>query len=112
MRVAAILLASIVGCQQEPVDQEVHALLRAYGCPACHVVPGMRGPQGVTGPPLTAMDRQAYVAGVAPNTPEALATFIADPQAVNPRSAMPNLGVTVDEARAIAAYLYEAGGGS
>ena len=107
---AAIALLALLGCEPEPETVEARALLRHYGCPACHVVPGAVGPEGTTGPPLDAMAEQAYVAGVLPNTPEALVRFIVDPQAVDPRSAMPELGVTAEEARAIAAYLYGGGG--
>ena len=106
----ALLLASLLGCEAKPTE-EVRALLWRYGCPACHVVPGVDGPQGATGPPLTAMAEQAYVAGVAPNTREALAAFIADPQQIDPRSAMPDLGVSPGEAEAIADYLYGASEG-
>ena len=110
MRAAALLLASLVGCEADPAAEEARALLWHYGCPACHQVPGTAGPEGVTGPPLTAMADQAYVAGVLPNTLEDLAQFILDPQAVDPRSAMPDLDVSPDEARAIAEYLYAASG--
>jgi mono/diheme cytochrome c family protein len=86
-------------------------LVEAHGCGTCHVIPTVEGADGLTGPPLTAMARQAYVAGVLPNTPEALARFVMDPQAVDPRSAMPDLGLDAGEAAAIAAFLYAAGGG-
>jgi cytochrome c1 len=86
-------------------------LVEAHGCGTCHVIPTIEGADGLTGPPLTTMARQAYVAGVLPNTPEALARFVMDPQAVDPRSAMPDLGLGAEEAAAIAAFLYAAGGG-
>ena len=108
---AAVTLLALLGCEPEPETVAARELLRQYGCPACHVIPGPTGPEGATGPPLVAMAEQVYVAGVLPNTPEALARFIADPQAVDPLSAMPDLGVTPDEAAAIAAYLYGLGGG-
>ena len=111
MRPALLLLAALLGCDADPAAEEARALLRHYGCPACHAVPDVAGPGGATGPPLTAMAAQAYVAGVLPNTPAALARFIVDPQEVDPRSAMPDLGVTPAEAEAIAAYLYAASGG-
>ena len=110
MRAAALALASLVGCEADPAGEETRTLLRQYGCPACHVIPGTAGPEGATGPPLTAMAEQVYVAGVVANTPEALAAFIADPQAVDPRSAMPDLGVSAEEAEAMAAYLYAVSG--
>ena len=88
--------------QEEPPAWE---LVRSYGCNACHEIPGIPGFQGRTGPPLTDLGRQIYIAGVAPNTPEALMAFIVNPQAIDPRSAMPNLGVTPEEAAVIAEYL-------
>ena len=103
-----LVLAALVGCGQD-APGEGQALTDAYGCTSCHEVPGLPGPQGHTGPPLTEMPLQAYIAGVLPNTPENLAAFIVDPQQVDPRSAMPDLGVTPEEAAAIATFLYEAG---
>jgi cytochrome c len=47
-----------------------------------------------------------YIAGVLPNTAENLTSWIADPKEADPRTAMPDLGVTKQEARDIAAYLY------
>lgn len=110
-----LLLAAgmLFGCEAGGEDREAaRALLAEHGCGTCHVIPDTPGANGRTGPPLTAMARQAYVAGVLPNTPEALARFIVDPQAVDPRSAMPDVGVTPDEARLLADYLYAVGSGS
>lgn len=87
------------------------ALVQAHGCGTCHVIPQVDGADGLTGPPLTAMARQGYVAGVLPNTPEALARFVMDPQQVDPRSAMPDLDLGPEEAAAVAAFLYHAGSG-
>jgi cytochrome c1 len=41
-----------------------------------------------------------------PNTPENLVRWLRDPQKLNPRTAMPDLGVTERDAQDIAAYLY------
>jgi cytochrome c1 len=46
------------------------------------------------------------VAGKLPNTPDQLVRWIQQPQAVEPGTAMPDLGVSLAEARDIAAYLY------
>lgn len=77
-----------------------------YGCGACHTVPGVDGARGRVAAPLTAFAERAFVAGVLPNRPEELIRWIQDPPAVNPRTAMPNLGVSEQDARHIAAYLY------
>ena len=40
-----------------------------------------------------------------PNGPETLAAWLKDPQAVKPGAKMPNLGLTAEQARTLAAYL-------
>jgi cytochrome c len=77
-----------------------------YGCGSCHLVPGIRDAVGMVGPPLIHWSRRAYIAGRLANTPDNLVHWIVAPQAIEPGTAMPMLGVSVDEARNIAAYLY------
>lgn len=84
-------------------------LIRDHGCGACHEIPGISGARGTVGPSLATLRRQAYVAGVLPNEPGGLVRWIVDPPAHSSRTAMPDLGVTEEEARDIAAYLYLAG---
>lgn len=60
----------------------------------------------MVGPPLTAWSQRAFIAGEVPNSPEFLMRWIEVPQAIEPGTDMPNLGVTHGEARDIAAYLY------
>lgn len=81
------------------------AVLR-YGCGACHVIPGIRTATGRVGPKLEDLREQVYLAGLLPNTPENLVHWIRQPRQVDPRSAMPDLQVTEEDARDIAAYLY------
>jgi cytochrome c len=82
------------------------ALFRAYGCVACHTIPGVRGADTMVGPPLTSWSRRVYIAGLVPNNPENLVMWIHNPHLIHPRSAMPNMGVNVEHARHMAAYLY------
>lgn len=79
--------------------------IASYGCPSCHVIPGVPGAQGVVGPPLSGIARRAYLGGVLPNTPEDMIFWLRFPQLADPRTAMPNMGVTDADARDIAAYL-------
>lgn len=81
-------------------------LISKYDCGSCHTIPGVRGARGVVGPPLYFFARRTYIAGEAPNTPDNLVKWISDPQSIEPNTAMPNLGLTHDEARDVAAYLY------
>lgn len=80
--------------------------IQRYGCGSCHTVPGVARAQGMVGPPLTAFGRRIFVAGRLPNTPDNLIHWIVDPQDVSPATAMPMTGVTEEDARDIAAYLY------
>lgn len=75
-------------------------------CGVCHTIPGIRGAMGVVGPPLYFWSRRTYIAGELPNTPENLVRWIQNPRAIEPKTAMPNLGLTQDQARDVAAYLY------
>ena len=80
--------------------------IQDYGCISCHSVPGVSGADALVGPPLDAWARRRYIAGQFPNTPEYLIQWIMAPQVMIPGSAMPDTGVTEQDARNIAAYLY------
>ncbi|HEX5420740.1 MAG TPA: cytochrome C [Gammaproteobacteria bacterium] len=80
--------------------------IQTYGCGVCHIIPSVRGADGVVGPPLTAWAERSYIGGELPNVPPNLITWIMDAPAVEPNVAMPNLGVSEAQARDIAAYLY------
>lgn len=77
-----------------------------HGCTTCHAVPGMRGARGVVGPPLDGLARRGFIAGQLPNVPGVLVAFLENPPALVPSTGMPNVGLTREEARHIAAYLY------
>jgi cytochrome c2 len=81
-------------------------LITAYGCGACHVIPGVRGADGTVGPPLTDFSARGYIAGELPNNAGNLVKWIMDPREVEPGTAMPDLGVSASQARDIAAYLF------
>jgi cytochrome c len=80
-------------------------LITTYGCGTCHSVPGVAAARGTVGPPLDHMGQRSYIAGKLPNTGDNLQRWIRNPQQIVPGNAMPNLGVTSQDARDIAAYL-------
>lgn len=89
-----------------PGDPERGKLaLSQYACTTCHVIPGVVGPDARVGPSLEQMAVRNYIGGVVPNTSENMVRWILDPQEVDPLTAMPDMGVTPDDARDIAAYL-------
>lgn len=82
------------------------ALMKSYGCATCHTIPGMENARGQVGPPLAQFGRRAFIAGVLSNNPDNLVKWLRSPQSVIPGNAMPNTGLTEEDARDIAAYLY------
>jgi cytochrome c1 len=80
-------------------------LLSVYGCGTCHSIPGVPGAHGHVGPPLSGYASRAYIAGNLPNTFENTVTWFQHPQAVEPGTIMPDLGVSEHNARQMASYL-------
>jgi cytochrome c len=115
MRALVVLAILLAACQRQrqpaysvpggDPDRGKEQII-AYGCGSCHIVPGIRSANGLVGPPLTHFARRAYIAGEVPNSPDFLVRWITVPQAIEPGTVMPNLGVSEGRARDIAAYLY------
>ena len=82
------------------------AMMRPYGCARCHTIPGIEGADGQIGPPLAGIANRMYVGGVVTNTPDNLIQWIVDPKSIDAKTAMPSVGLTQDQARDVAAYLY------
>jgi cytochrome c oxidase assembly factor CtaG/cytochrome c2 len=81
-------------------------LIAQYGCGGCHTIPGIRGADGLVGPPLIKLGRRVYIAGLLRNTPDNLIEWVRNPQSVVPGNVMPDMGISESDARDIAAYLY------
>jgi cytochrome c len=109
----AVVLVSALGDEDEPVVYVAGGdpgrgadAIDAYGCTSCHQIPGLDEPEARVGPPLAGMAERRYIAGDEPNTVDVMIRWLQDPQAIEPGTLMPDLGVTEQEARDIAAYLY------
>ena len=83
-----------------------HDLIMQYGCGSCHSIPGIPGAVATVAPPLAGIAQRSYIGGVLTNTPDHLREWIMDPPKVDSNTAMPNLGVSAQDARDISAYLY------
>jgi cytochrome c oxidase assembly factor CtaG/cytochrome c2 len=113
---AALVVLGLSACEPgpPPVERKVvesepergRAAIRKYGCGGCHVIPGLPETRGRVGPSLVDLGHRPLLAGNLLNDPGNLAAWIRDPQAVDPGTFMPPLGVTEADARDIAAYLY------
>jgi putative membrane protein len=80
--------------------------IRKYGCDTCHTIPGVLSADAHVGPPLTLVGRRAYLAGRIENTPENMIQWIRHPHSIDNRTLMPEMGVSLQDGRDIAAYLY------
>jgi putative membrane protein len=106
-----LVALALGGCAQHDSAQQRDArrgaqLINQYGCGSCHTIPGVRGADGLVGPPLTKFGSRSYIAGELVNSGPDLQRWIEDPQAIEPGNAMPDLGVTPEDAQDIAAYLF------
>jgi cytochrome c1 len=111
---AAAALSGCTGGQQVPpytVSTGGHSargeqVIARVGCGKCHTIPGIDGANGVVGPPLNFMARRSTIAGNFPNDPHHLVQWVMDAPKMKPRTAMPDLGLSEQQARDVAAYLY------
>jgi cytochrome c oxidase subunit II len=92
----------------EPADagaQRGKALFQSVSCAMCHAIGGTLA-QGKQAPDLTHLaSRQTLAAGTLNNTPENLASWIADPQHHKPGTNMPATPLSKEDLAAIVGYL-------
>ena len=111
----ALAFLASMGCRQS-VEQQAAAmtggkpargkeLVRRYGCVSCHAIPGV-AVDGTIGPSLEGIARKDFLAGKLPNDPKSMIRWIRDPQGVQPGSVMPDMDITEQDGRDIAAFLY------
>ncbi|HEY2595383.1 MAG TPA: c-type cytochrome [Chloroflexota bacterium] len=97
--------------------QQGMTVIEQHRCGGCHIIPGIPNANGNLGPDLSAhgdvppvSDRgmiATYPNGAVPNnSPDDMAAWLVNPNALKPGTAMPNLGLSQDDANAAAAYMY------
>jgi cytochrome c oxidase subunit 2 len=80
------------------------AIFARSACVGCHTIRGVSS--GALGPDLTTFgSRHTLAAGILPNTVENVTAWLKNPPALKPDAKMPALGLTDEEAHAVAAYL-------
>jgi cytochrome c len=112
--IEAIVIVCLCGCGQDAGHGTAgrHArmaqakVLIAEHCAACHRVPGVAVAIGRVGPSLAEVGQQQIIAGHFLNTPDTLARWIQQPQQLLPGDVMPDTGLSFEQARLIADYLY------
>lgn len=100
---------SAVPVQQQIVDanpERGRQAITAIGCGACHEIPGVQGAHGIVGPSLEDFGQRQLIGGVLPNEPTVLIQWVENAPSLIPETGMPDLPLSQDQARDIAAYLY------
>jgi cytochrome c2 len=115
MRISVVILTlaiapALASCDAQSKNMGADAkkgaqLIAQTGCGACHTIPRIAKAAGRIGPPLDHMHERTYIAGILRNTPENMITWLQHPQRVVPGNAMPEMGLSDPDARAITAYL-------
>jgi mono/diheme cytochrome c family protein len=85
--------------------EEGKRAIQQHACATCHNIPGITGATKTVGPPLKGMSGRSYIAGVLPNSRENMIAWLMSPPKLKPGTAMPDLGLTEQDALHVAAYL-------
>ncbi|MFC5480285.1 c-type cytochrome [Massilia suwonensis] len=114
-RLLLCVLALLAGCQGKPPSNTVQGdpergriALAQHACRACHMIPGLTGPETHVGRSLAGLAERRFVAGSLPNNQPNLVRWIRDPQSIDPQTAMPKLGVSERDALDMTAWLLTA----
>lgn len=117
LRVGIWLAMVLAGCSEAPSPDHAYRqvehgdadrgrrLIAQYQCGSCHAIPDAASGSVRAGPSLAGFARRSYIAGRVPNGPDTLQRWLLDPQALVPGATMPDLGMSAEDARDIAAYL-------
>lgn len=101
----ALAVLSACGMRLNEQQSRGAAAIVRYGCGSCHTIRSVRGAHGLVGPPLDGVGARMYIAGMLENTPENLTAWIHNPKSINPKTAMPDMGISPRDASDIAAFL-------
>lgn len=85
------------------------AALAQHACRACHMIPGVSGPETSVGRTLDGLAERRFIAGGLPNNEANLVRWIRDPQSIDPHTAMPAMGVSERDALDMSAWLLRRG---
>ena len=88
----------------DPLAQQGKTIFTQSTCVGCHTINGISA--GHIGPDLTHFaSRKRFAGSLLESTPENVAKWVENPDHMKPGALMPNLGMTGEQSRALAAYL-------
>jgi cytochrome c1 len=80
--------------------------LARHSCISCHAVPGVPNAAGAMAPALTSWSKRRDFLNAFPNTPANLEAWLENPSRLKPGTTMPDMNVSRQDSRDIAAFLY------
>jgi cytochrome c len=80
--------------------------LAQYSCISCHAIPGVPKGEGKSAPSLANWSGRQTFLNTFPNTPENLEKWLENPSHRKPNTTMPNLNISPQDSRDMAAYLF------
>jgi len=86
-------------------SQKAVALFTEKGCGGCHIVSGVAGAVGETGPSLTGLGGRSQIASTLDMNGDNLRAWLLDPPSIKSGTLMPNLGLSEDEADVLSNWL-------
>jgi cytochrome c2 len=108
----SLALVLLAGCQDKPAPgglqgdpERGRVALAQHACRACHMIPGLTGPDTYVGRPLADLAERRFIAGKLPNNQANLVRWIRDPKSIDPDTAMPAMGVSERDALDMSAWL-------
>jgi cytochrome c len=101
------VVAAGAGLEPGSPAAEGAQIIATKPCVGCHTIPGVPGANGQVGPNLAGIASRTKIAGgaVTISSPDDLKKWILNPASLKPGTAMPNVGLTDDEATKIVAFL-------
>jgi len=116
LSLSLVAAAGLCGCRGGKLPLPYHpqvagsplrgqAVIVQYRCGSCHIIPGIDNANGLVGPPLTEFSRRTFIAGEVPNVPANLVHWVESPTSLKPATAMPDLGLSQQQATDVVAYL-------
>jgi len=77
-----------------------------HSCISCHIIPGVPKAEGTTAASLAHWSWRGKLLNTYPNTPENLEKWLESPSHLKPGTSMPDMNVSPQDSRDMAAYLY------
>jgi cytochrome c2 len=104
---AAIVMGAGMVSSTQASELDPLEVMRAKGCTACHIIPGIPEAKGTMGPTLKDIgNRKRIVARTLSNNEKNMRRWLKNPKKVRSGTMMPNVGLSDAEIDALVAHFF------